>query len=322
MKAWCKTVSAVLCGGAILLTAGPNVEPVHAKTVNPQAFATVVRIQPQQSITFQITFVDGFRAQVTSSHFKGVTTVDVSPNKDGYVKYGVYQANGKLRKPITGFAEKLVQLVPYYEADGSIRYLGRQTLWGVDGYDRIAVATSVWTLVNQKPQLVGLTIDKGDWDNMPSPDVDVNTGFSMDKDSTFVLDTRYADVTGDGVRDHVLLVGHKMGASMNLLADDLRLVVREGKTNQQTYASVGQWDQAYLPKLHIGRYNQDSVNDILITMPTETGKVYSLMTWKGNRPAALIDQKTVNNPAVYQPVIGRHGEAVGLHKVTPKPKQK
>ncbi|WP_249179113.1 hypothetical protein [Brevibacillus sp. NL20B1] len=63
------------------------------------------------------------------------------------------------------------------------------------------------------------------------------------------------------------------------------------------------------------------MNDILITMPTETGKVYSVMTWKDNRPAALIDQQTVNNPAVYQPVIGRYGEAIGLQKVTPK-KQK
>jgi hypothetical protein len=314
MKAWQKKTVTVACSGAILMAAWLGADPVQAKVIQTQTFASVVLLQPQHNISYSIQFVDGFQAKVTNSVTKTTSTFDVSANKANYLRQGIYQGNGKLLKKTNGFSEKLVELVPYLDTNGNMRWKGQQTLWGISGEDRIAVATSVWNIVNEKPQLLSLTVQKGDWDNMPSPDVEINSGFSMGKDITYVLDTKYADVTGDGVKDHVLLVGDKMGNAMNLLAENLRIVVREGKTKQQTFTSVGKWDSGYLPKLSIGRANQDQIKDVLVTMPNTTGYYYSQFTWKNNRPVSVIDQAQLNDRRLYQPVMGTLGETVGMIK--------
>lgn len=314
MKAWHKTLAAVACSGAILLGSGLGTVPVQAKAINPQAPASVVLLQPTQNIPFTIQFVEGFKVKVTNGLSKAVQTFDVSANKATYVRQGVYQPNGKLLKNMNGFSQKLAELVPYYDANGNLRWKGQQKLWGVNGDDHIAVATSVWNIVGQKPQLLGVTVEKGDWDNLPSPEVEINSGFSMGKDITYVLDTKYADVTGDGVLDHILLVGDKMGGYMNLQAQNLCIVVREGKANQQTYIPVGQKDSGYMPKLAITNGNPDGVKDILVTMPNPSGNTYSLITWKDNRPAPIVDQAKLNDRSIYQPIIGPYGEAVALKK--------
>jgi len=314
MKAWYKSLVAVACSGAILFGAGLGADPVQAKAINTQSFASVVLLPPQTNIPFQIQFVDGFKVNVTNGLTKAVSTFDVSANKATYVRQGVYQGNGKLAKKMNGFSQKLAQLIPYYDANGNLRWKGQQIIWGVNGEERIAVATSVWNVVDQKPQLLSVSVQKADWDNLPSTEVDVNSGFSMGKDITYVLDTKYADVTGDGVKDHIFLIGDKMGSAMNLRADHLRVVVREGESNQQTFISVGQRDSGHMPKLAITHGNPDGIKDILVTMPNATGDTYSLLTWKDNRPAAIVDQAQLNVRSVYQPVISAYGEAIAMNK--------
>ncbi|MFD2369548.1 hypothetical protein ACFSO0_06180 [Brevibacillus sp. GCM10020057] len=315
MKAWRKSLLAVACSGAILSGLGLGTDPVQAKALNPQTVASVVLLQPQYHIPFRVQFADGFKVNVTNEVTKAVSTFDVSANKATYVRQGVYLPNGKLAKQMNGFSEKLVELVPYYDAAGNLRWRGQQKIWGVNGEDRIAIATSVWNIVNQKPQLISVSVQKGDWDNLPSVDVEINSGFSMGKDITRVLDTKYADVTGDGVADHILLVGDKMGNAMNLRADHLVVVVREGKNNQQTFISVGNADSGHMPKLAITQGNPDGIKDILVTIPNPAGDTYSLLTWKDNHPAPVVDQASLNNRSVYQPVIGPYGEAVAMKKV-------
>ncbi|GAB1532779.1 MULTISPECIES: hypothetical protein [Brevibacillus] len=314
MKAWHKTMAAVLCSGTLLMASGVGADPAQASGTQSQAFAPVVLLQPEQNIPFTIQFVDGFVAKVTNTKTKATSTVDISDNKATYVKQGIYHANGKLQKATNGYTEKLVELVPFRDAKGNLRYMGKQILHGLNTEDRLAVATSVWNVVDKQPQLLQVTVQKADWDNMPSTDVTINSGFSMSSDSTFVLDTKYADVTGDNIKDHIFLVGDKMGVSMNQTAHNLRVVVREGKDNQQTFISVGKHDSGILPKLAITDGNSDQVKDILVTMPTATGHVYSQLTWKENRPQPVVDQGKLNDRQVYQPVIGVYGEAVGMNK--------
>ncbi|MFS0558361.1 hypothetical protein [Brevibacillus sp. 179-C9.3 HS] len=314
MKAWHKKMAAIVCSGAVLIASGLEASPVQASSTPSQAYAPVVLLQPEQNIPFSIRFVDGFVAKVTNTKTKATSTVDISANKATYVKQGIYQGNGKLQKATDGYAQKLVELVPFRDAKGNLRYMGKQTLWGVNSEDRLAVATSVWNIVNEQAQLLQVTVQKADWDNMPSPDVTINSGFSMGSDSTFVLDSKYADVTGDMVKDHILLVGDKMGVSMNQTAHNLHVVVREGKNNQQTAISVGKRDSGILPRLAITDGNADQVKDILVTMPTATGHVYSQLTWKDNRPLPLVEQGKLNDRQAYQPVIGVYGEAVGMNK--------
>lgn len=315
MKPWQKMMATIVWSGAILITSGLGAVPVHANALSSQTYAPVVLLQPQHHIPFSVTFTDGFQAKVTNLRTKAVSTFDLSGHKATYLNQGIYQPNGKLQKPTNGYVQKLVELVPFRDAKGNLRWMGKQIIWGVNNQDQIAVATSVWKIVDQKPHLLGVTLEKADVDNLPSPDVSINSGFSMKSDSTFVLDTKYADVTGDGVKDHIFLVGDKMGLSMNQTAENLRLVVREGKDNQQTFISVGARDRGLLPKLHITDGNNDQVKDILVTMPTASGNIYSQITWKSNRPTPVVDQDQLNNRSLYQPIIGAYGEAVAMKRV-------
>ncbi|MGG1660462.1 hypothetical protein [Brevibacillus sp. NRS-1366] len=315
MKKGYKTLAAILCSSGILMASSLGVDPVYAHTAQAQAFASMVLLQAQHNIPFSIQFIDGFKVKVTNNRTTAVNTFDVSANKATYVRQGIYQGNGKLQKITMGFAQKLVQLVPFTDASGNLRWKGQQTLWGVNGEDRIAVATSVWNIVNEQPQLLNVAVEAGDWDNLPSSDIEINSGFSMGGDITYVLDTKYADVTGDGVKDHVLLVGDKMGNAMNLLAENLRIVVREGKNKQQTFVSVGKRDSGTLPKLSIGDANYDQIPDVLVTMPTAAGQIYSQFTWKDNRPVPVVDQDKLNNRSAYQPVNGIYGEAIFMKPI-------
>ena len=315
MKRWQKAMAAIACSGAILIASGVGADPVHASTFQTQAYAPVVLLQPGQDIPFSVQFTAGFQAKVTNLRTKAVTTIDLSANKTKYMDKGIYQADGKLLRTMDGFTQKLVELVPFRDAKGNLRWIGKQIMWGFNNEDYVAVATSVWNVVDNKPQLLSLTVEKADEDNLPSQEVSINSGFSMRGDSTYVLDAKYADVTGDGVKDQILLIGDKMGFSMNQTAKNLRLVVREGKDHQQTIIPVGKRDQGLLPKLAIADGNQDQVKDILVTMPTAAGNVYSQITWKENRPRPVVEQDQLNNRTVYQPVMGVHGEAVAMKRL-------
>lgn len=312
MKRLMKTITAAAFGGAIYLSGWGGV-PVNA--AGSGTFATVVNVQPQQNLTFQVTFLDGFRAKITNHQTKKSTVVDLEANKTRYMQWGVYASNGKLLKPLVSTAEKLGQIVPVRQPDGKLHWIGKQTITSAIQGDRVATATSVWTMVNNKPKLLGVTISNYDWDNQPSPAVDVNSAFNIGRDNTYVLDTKYADVTGDGERDHVLLIGYKEGVALNLHAQDLRVVIRDGKTNQMTAASVGEKDKGFMPKLHIAHLNGDKVKDVLITMPTRTGNVYSLMSWKYADPVFLLDQKRLNDRSQYQVVVGENGVGTAVRKI-------
>ncbi|EMT51429.1 hypothetical protein I532_17788 [Brevibacillus borstelensis AK1] len=314
MKAWQRALCTVVLGGAVTLTSTWTGAPVQAQASQRTA-VQIVRIAPEESILFTIQFIDGFRAKVVDNKTRATTYIDIKENKDEYLRRGIYNKQGKVTQPTNGFSDKLAELVPYVTENGSIQYVGRQRMWGLHGNDQIAHATSIWKLENQKPKLVGLTVSPGESDNFPSPDVFLNTGISLDKDITFVLDTKYADVNGDGIKDHVMLVGHKEGAAFGLPVDDLRIVVREGRRGQHFFASVGKLDAGYLPKLNIGYINSDKVKDILVTIPTKNGRVYSALTWKYTKFVPLIDQAALNNPKQYKVTLDGQGVGTSVQSV-------
>lgn len=317
MNAWRRSMRTAVWGAVITAACTwAGITPVSAQQPM-QKPATVERILPEQTILFSIQFMDGFRAKVTDNKTRKTTWIHLEPNKEEYLRRGIYDAEGKLKRQINGYAETLVELIPYAAPDGSIRYVGRQRLWGIDGDDLIAQATSIWTVHEQKAQFQHLAVTQGDPDDMPSPDVWINEGFSMDKDIAFVLDTKYADVTGDGVKDNILLIGHKPGAQLGIPAENLRIVVREGKWKQQTHFPVGVMDEGFLPKLSIRHINQDGVKDILVTIPTDNGRVYSAISWKDNRPAALIDQAELNHIGQLRVSIDAQGVGTAVQAVVP-----
>lgn len=251
---------------ALMITALFAAAPVHALNAAKQESAEPFFVnQANLSLPFDVQFQPQFTAKITNKRTKAVTYIDLRPGKTKYIATGIYDRNGKLLRPVTGHFDQLHMLVPVLQPDGTYRYEGRQTLWGTHNSDRIATAVSVWSRAKQSWKLVDVKLLPNDWKHEPYPPVWINTAFTIEGDNTYLLDAKRADVTGDSTPDHVLLVGYKEGSAFNLFAEQLRVVLRDGKTNEQTVWNVGKIDRGYMPTISIGAYNADRV--IYVTMP-------------------------------------------------------
>ncbi|WP_134686349.1 hypothetical protein [Brevibacillus migulae] len=131
------------------------------------------------------------------------------------------------------------------------------------------LAVGAGTAMAQTNPAAAKPVTQVDLDNQRSPEVKVNSGFNLGKDNTYVLDTKYADVNGDGVRDHVLLVGYKEGLRMDIPSKDFRIVLRDGDTKQQLIGPKSKAETAVKPYLWIGDYNGDGVKDVRLTLPQD-----------------------------------------------------
>jgi|GEM_PF-3932568 len=131
-------------------------------------------------------------------------------------------------------------------------------------------AAGAGTAMAQTKQAAIQPAAQADLDNRQSPDVKINSGFNLGKDNTYVLDTRYADVNGDGVRDHILLIGYKEGLRLDIPSKDFRIVLRDGDTKQQLVGPKSKAEAAVKPYLWIGDHNGDGVKDVRLTLPQDT----------------------------------------------------
>ncbi len=266
--------------------------------------ALVDQTKLNEAVSFEVAFQDQFQAQITNKLTKAVTTVDISEGKQAYIEQGIYNESGKLLKPTEGAYDGFARLEPKWQPDGSFLLEGEQKIWGSAHADTIATATSTWKVENGEWKLVDVEVLPFDWYNQPAPNVEIDKPFTGPgvKANTFVLDSRYADVTGDGVRDEILLIGYKEGGAKDIYTTDIQVVVRDGKTKQQTITSVGESDGGYGPSLFIGNFNGDKAKDVLVSMATGGSGgtcIYSLLSFNGNKAQAVVDQKELNEGLSY-----------------------
>lgn len=112
--------------------------------------------------------------------------------------------------------------------------------------------------------------------------------------SSYAVDIKTGDVTGDKVPDKVILSGTSdEGESMSYYKN-IKIIVIDGKTNKLYTESIGYDDSGYEPKLVLGDFNGDKIKDAFVD--TATGgsggtHEYGIYSFKDNVMKILFDRK-------------------------------
>lgn len=115
---------------------------------------------------------------------------------------------------------------------------------------------------------------------------------------SITLDSKASDVNGDGVSDDVYLIGSK---TQGLAIDNIRIVIRDGKTKQSTNIELNV-NKGYEPKLFLGRFTNKRVDDILVTIQSgNTGRegYFYIYSFFNNKVEKLFDFEEFNKTSKY-----------------------
>lgn len=122
----------------------------------------------------------------------------------------------------------------------------------------------------------------------------------------YIIDTRIGDVTGDSIPDEVSLLGvQPSGSKDDNYFDDITLRVIDGETKKTTYLRF-KYNAGYNPKVTLGDFTGNSVNDIFISINENpyTGEYfYYLFSFKDNSPLSLFNFVEFNNFNQYNVVF-------------------
>ena len=80
---------------------------------------------------------------------------------------------------------------------------------------------------------------------------------------TYILDMKQGDVNGDKIIDNVYLVGKKPFGSDSPFRDNIEIIIQDCRTNKLTRIPL-KFNAGYLPKLFLGDFNGDKVDDIFV----------------------------------------------------------
>ncbi|SHH90998.1 spore coat protein [Clostridium grantii] len=122
------------------------------------------------------------------------------------------------------------------------------------------------------------------------------------KENTLILDFKYGDVTGDGVFDIVYLIGEKNFGEESSFIENIRLVIIDGATYFVEMISF-ESDGGYNPRLFLGDFTGNKVDDILISIFSGgSGGMswYYIFSYLNNKVKKLFDYEVYNNEYKYQ----------------------
>jgi hypothetical protein len=108
------------------------------------------------------------------------------------------------------------------------------------------------------------------------------------------------DVNGDRIPDNVFLTGIK--TPMSPFIQNITLVVRDGRTGRTTSVPLNE-NAGYNPRLFLGDFNGDGVNDILIGIDSGgSGAImyYYIFSFINNMPQLMFDFNVYNNEYKYE----------------------
>ena len=113
---------------------------------------------------------------------------------------------------------------------------------------------------------------------------------------TYISDYKYVDITGDKIKDHIILVGTKQNKN-DIFFDNLNIILQNGKTKKFTKTSIDiNYASGYNPTMFLSDLNGDKVPEVLVIMPTGGSGgmiIYSLISFKNNKIAYLFDPKKI-----------------------------
>ncbi|MEL4106573.1 VCBS repeat-containing protein [Oscillospiraceae bacterium WX1] len=124
---------------------------------------------------------------------------------------------------------------------------------------------------------------------------------SINGQRVFLLDYKRGDVTGDGVPDNVYLYGNKPGGPSSPFADNITLVIQDGRYNQAK-AVAPRCTAGYHAQLFLGDFDQDLTCDIQVSLEAggSGGYIYSTVySYKKQILRELFDSEAYNSHFQY-----------------------
>lgn len=108
--------------------------------------------------------------------------------------------------------------------------------------------------------------------------------------NTLILDYKFEDINGDNEKDNIILIGSKFNKYNSSLIQNIKVIIKSGKTKKYYPISVGNLNSGYNAKLFLGDFDGDSINDVLVTIGSGRNFYYSLFSFKDNKCIYLIDE--------------------------------
>jgi hypothetical protein len=120
------------------------------------------------------------------------------------------------------------------------------------------------------------------------------------KPNSYVDDIAYADVTGDGVGDTIILAGVKEDSGIYSL--EHTILVMDGKIKEYSSVSAGE-SGGYQGRLFTGDFNGDKVPDTMVSAASGGSGgtyFYSVVSFLNNKPNVLAPQDVLSRGAAFE----------------------
>lgn len=101
--------------------------------------------------------------------------------------------------------------------------------------------------------------------NMFYPTICPLNNFFRNTGNRYLLDMKQGDVNGDSIIDKVYLYGNKPDGDAGIFADNITVVIEDGRTNQ-TKTITPEYNAGYNARLFLGDFSKDNIDDIKISI--------------------------------------------------------
>lgn len=136
----------------------------------------------------------------------------------------------------------------------------------------------------------------------------------------YLLNVKYGDVNGDGIKDKVSLYGNKPDGPNGIFTDNIVLVIQDGKTNF-VYIIPLEYNSGYNPTIFLGDFTSDKINDILISIDSGGSGGYTfyyIYSFVKNIPKKLFDFNRFNNYLPYDVTYKNYYKVSVINKISKK----